>query len=352
MLSRTAFRFQRYFIDSSKLAPLQPRNSPASGRLKQSRLLTLRFTKNYYRRISNIAQAIPAYCMIQTVIILSCFFSPLFAHALDVPKLQGYVNDYANMISPPARAELERELKVFEQTDSTQVVILTIPALEGAVIEDFGIKVAESWKIGQKGKDNGIIFIVAKQERKTRVEVGSGLEGRLTDLTAGRIVDLVVKPRFKRGDFDGGFIAGVSSLIDATRGEFKADGNHRPQKHQTSSRFLTFLIFGGIFLLVLGSISRILGGIAGAVTLPAIAHLTGFSPGLVALLILALFGAGAGVLLPLLFSSGGRYRGGGFFPGGGFFGTGGGGGLGGGDFGGGFSGGGGGFSGGGASGDW
>lgn len=284
---------------------------------------------------------------------LVIFFSPS-AHALDVPKLLGYVNDYANMISPPAKAELEKELRSFEKTDSTQVVILTIPSLGGEVMEEFSIRVAEAWKIGQKGKDNGIIFIVAKQERKMRIEVGRGLEGRLTDLMAGRIVDLVVKPRFKRGDFDGGFVAGVSSLIDATRGEFKVDVTQHPARQEKSSQLLTYLIFAGIILLILGSMSRILGGAAGAVALPAVAHFAGFPLGLVALVVLALLGFGAGVLLPLLFSAGGHYRGGGgVWPGGGFFGTGsssGSGGFGGGsDFGG---GGGGDFGGGGASGDW
>jgi len=284
-------------------------------------------------------------------ILFFIFLLTLSAHALDVPKLQGYVNDYANIISPSAKAGLENELRSFEQSDSTQIVILTIPSLEGDAIEDFGIKVAESWKIGQKGKDNGIIFIVSKNDRKMRVEVGRGLEGKLTDLMSGRIIDLVVKPRFKRGDFDGGFIAGVSSLIDATRGEFKADGNHHPQKHEASSRFVTFLIFGAFLMLFLGSISRILGGISGAIGLPAIVYLTFASVGPVILIILALGGLILGIFLPILFSSGGHYRGGGFWPGGGYYGTGGSG-FGGSDFGGGFSGGGGDFGGGGASGDW
>ncbi len=277
---------------------------------------------------------------------------PLVSHALDVPKLQGYVNDYADMMSPQTREELDRELGAFERTDSTQIVILTVPSLEGEAIEDFGIKVAESWRIGQKDKDNGVIFIVAKQDKKMRVEVGRGLEGRLTDLMAGRIIDLVVKPRFKRGDFDGGFVAGISSLVDATRGEFKADRDQIPRAHERYSRTLTLLVFGAIVLLVLGSISRLFGGVSGAVGLPLLAHLAGFSLGLVALIILAFLGLGAGLVLPFLFSAGGRYRGGGFGPGGGFFGTGGG--FGGGsDFGGGgFGGGGGDFGGGGASGDW
>jgi len=275
------------------------------------------------------------------------------AHALDVPKLVGYVNDYANMISPSAKAELEKELFSFERTDSTQIAILTIPSLEGEVMEEFSIRVAEAWKIGQKGKDNGIIFIVAKQERKIRIEVGRGLEGRLTDLMAGRIVDLVVKPRFKRGDFDGGFVAGVSSLVDATRGEFKVDVTQHPAGQGRSSHLLTFLIFGGIILLILGSMSKILGAAAGAIALPSLAHFAGFPLGLGAVVVLALLGFGAGFFLPILFSVGGRYRGGGSFPsGGGFFGMGSSSGSGGFGGGGDFGGGGGDFGGGGASGDW
>lgn len=271
-------------------------------------------------------------------------------HALDVPKLQGYVNDYAGMISPETKARLESELRAFERSDSTQVFILTTPSLEGEVIEDYGIKVAESWKTGQKGKDNGIIFIVAKQERKIRIEVGRGLEGKLTDLMAGRIIDLVVKPRFKRADYDGGFSAGVSAVIDATRGEFKADSNHKVRKRDTSSRLLTFLIFGGIAVLVLGSMSRPLGAVGGAVGLPLSAFLSSISLGAVGFIILALIGLIAGLFLPALFSAGGRRGGaGGFWPGGfsggGGFSSGGGGS----DFGG---GGGGDFGGGGASGDW
>lgn len=298
---------------------------------------------------------LPLSCIVYLVscilYLASCILFPVQAHALDVPKVQGYVNDYADMISPSAKAQLESELKNFEQTDSTQIVILTIPSLKGEAIEDFGIKVAESWKVGQKGKDNGIIFIAAKQDRKMRVEVGRGLEGSLTDLMTGRIIDLVVKPRFKRGDFDGGFIAGVTALIDASRGEFKAEGDRRVKRRDTSSRFMTFLIFGAFVILFLGSISRILGGAAGAIGLPAMVYMAFASVGPVMLIILAAGGLIMGLLLPILFSSGGHHRGGGFLPGGGYYGTGGGGFGGGSDFGG-FSGGGGGFGGGGASGDW
>jgi uncharacterized protein len=178
-------------------------------------------------------------------LILFPLLLPLAASALDVPELRGYVNDYAGMLSPSTGAQLAEKLKAFEASDSTQMVILTIPSLEGEPIEDVGIQVAESWKIGQKGKDNGILLIVSKQDRKMRIEVGRGLEGRLTDLTAGRIIDLVIKPRFKAGDFDGGFTAGVSALIGATRGEFQADAKRspRPPSLWTAFVFGFFILF-------------------------------------------------------------------------------------------------------------
>lgn len=278
-------------------------------------------------------------------------FLPSRVQALEVPPLRGYVNDYAEVISPGVKERLEGELKAFEQSDSTQVVILTIPSLQGETVEEFGIKVAEAWKVGQKNKDNGIILLIAKQERKIRIEVGRGLEGRLTDLLAGRIINLVITPRFKRGDFDGGVMAGVSALIDATRGEFKAEERPPVKKTRGFHSFLVFALAGFVVLLLVSSFSRVLGGLVGAAGLPALLHLGLFPLGLVALILSVLVGAGIGALLPSLFSAGGT-RGGGFLPGGGFFPSGGGG-WGGGDSGGDFGGGGGGdFGGGGASGDW
>ena len=274
------------------------------------------------------------------------------ALAVDVPPLKGYVNDYGGMISPSAKSKMEAELRAFERSDSTQVVVLTIPSLQGEALEDYTIKVAEKWKIGQKGKDNGVLLFVSKQDRKLRIEVGRGLEGKLTDLIAGQIIDLVVKPRFKRGDFDGGFAAGTAAIIDATRGEFKAEQG-KPRKKGNKwgvSPFLAFLVVGGIAVAILGSLSKILGALGGALGLPALVYFT-FTPlGLIPLVILALVGLGVGLILAFLFSGGGL--GGGWW----FFGPWGGGSSGGGDSGsddGGFDGGGGGdFGGGGASGDW
>jgi uncharacterized protein len=290
--------------------------------------------------------------MKKSVLVLVFFLVclPGTIQALDVPKLQGYVNDYAGMISPATASRLEKELKAFEQSDSTQLVILTIPSLEGETSDGFGIRVAEAWKIGQKNKDNGLIVLVAKQEHKIRIEVGKGLEGRMTDLLAGRIIDLVITPRFKRGDFDGGFASGVSALIDATRGEFKADDKKTSKKNRGGPSLLTLIVVGLVVLVFASNLSRILGGVIGAMGLPALLYLGLSSLSLLALILSALVGLGIGLLLPSLFSAGG-YRGGGFWPGGGFFPSGGGGSSSG-DSGGDFGGGGGDFGGGGASGDW
>jgi uncharacterized protein len=284
------------------------------------------------------------------MVFLSAIHYPLFtAFALEVPTLKYHVNDYANMMSSGARTKIEGDLKAFEQSDSTQIVILTIQSLEGEDLEGFSIKVAEAWKIGQKGKDNGVIFLVAKQERKMRIEVGRGLEGKLTDLVSGQIIDRIVKPRFAKGDFDGGFLTAAQGLIDAARGEFKAEEKRAVTKKRQGTPLPVIIIFGAIALIALGRVSRVLGGAAGAVGFPLIGFLLGFS--LLTIVLIGLLGLVMGIFLPLLFGGLGRGGGGGFWPGG-FGGGSGGFGDGGGDSGG-FGGGGGGdFGGGGASGDW
>ena len=276
-------------------------------------------------------------------IILALFTFSTAAFALDVPPLRGHVNDYAAMLSPATVQGLEADLTAFERSDSTQIVVLTIPTLEGETLEGFSIKVAEAWRIGQKKVDNGVIFLIAKQERKIRIEVGRGLEGKLTDLVSGRIIRSEIAPRFKAGDIDGGVKSGVAAIMAVVKGEYTANprdvGPAKRSIHPGHSVF-TFVIFLMVACIFLGSMSRILGGLAGAIGLPIIAFL--LFPGLAFLLLIGL-GVGGfllGLFLTFLFGGGGR--GGGFFGGGGF---------GGGD-GGGFSGGGGDFGGGGASGDW
>lgn len=281
---------------------------------------------------------------------------PFPAVALEVPQLIGRVSDHARMLSPDAAARLEQKLAGFERDQSTQVVVLTIPSLQGDDIDQFAVRVADQWRIGQKGKDNGVILILARAERKVRIEVGMGLQGVLPDLTAGRIIRDVMRPHLRGGDFDLGIEAGIEAIMAATKGEFKATPGERKERKRQSgaSTFLTFLIFAGVAAVVLGAFSRWLGGLAGAAGLPLAAAM-GF-PGLALkyMFILGAAGLAAGFLLSTLarlgrggghggghYWGGGGFGGGGFSSGGGFF-----------DGGGGFSGGGGGFDGGGASDGW
>lgn len=289
------------------------------------------------------------------ILLLLALACPAALRALAVPQLKGRVNDYANILSASEIARLEAKLRQFEQTDSTQVVVLTIPSLEGDDLEEYSIRVAEAWKIGWKGLDNGVILLISHAEKKLRIEVGRGLEGKLTDLVSGRIIRSVIVPYFRQGDFDGGVEAGTTAIIGAVRGEFKASdrgrsGGAKEGKRSGSSMF-TLGIFLIIVLLFLAAISKILGAAAGAIGLPLVGSL---AFGALSLPVLAVL-AGAGLLLGLFlaFLAGGR-RGGGW-GGGPFVGGGAGwGGWSGSDSGGGsdFGGGGGDFGGGGASGDW
>ncbi|MGE4545268.1 MAG: YgcG family protein [Pedobacter sp.] len=168
--------------------------------------------------------------------------------ALEVPPTTGYVNDRAGILSPATKQQLEQGLSEFERSDSTQLVVLTIPSLEGEVLEEYSLKVAESWGIGQRGKDNGALLLIARDERKIRIEVGYGLEGQLTDLLTGRIIDQEITPRFRSGDYDGGVMAGVNAMAQAVRGAYQG----KPTKKRSSGGFFTLLLFLAPWLLLAG----------------------------------------------------------------------------------------------------
>src|ERR1700687_2249187 len=168
------------------------------------------------------------------------------ANALEVPPLRAHVNDYAGILSPGAVQALEQRLSAFEQSDSTQIVVLTIPTLAGENLEEYSIKVAEAWRIGQKGLDNGAILLIAKQENKIRIEVGRGLEGKLTDLVSGRIIRNEMSPRFKGGDFDGGVVAGVTAIMAVVKGEY----TEQPRALRNPGRSLHPVFTLAIFLAV------------------------------------------------------------------------------------------------------
>ena len=282
--------------------------------------------------------------------ILMLVLLPQLTYALEAPALKGRVNDYARLLSPDATARLEQKLAGFERETSNQVAVLTVPSLEGDSIDQFAIRVAEQWKLGQTGKDNGVLMVIASGERKVRIEVGMGLQGVLPDITASKIIREVMRPDLKSGNFDRAVNVGVDAIMAATRGEFKAspqDTAHRPHRKKSSSGL--FLVVALIAVVVCGMMSRYLGGAAGAIGVPFAASMAFPGLGVIALFLLALAGLVGGFLLSMFLAgmSGGGY-GGGF--GGGYWGGGfGGGSSGGGDS---FSGGGGDFDGGGSSDDY
>lgn len=280
-----------------------------------------------------------------SAVLLLLLFLAVTAGALEVPQLRGRVNDYANMLSASAESRIETVTRELEESDSTQVVVLTIPSLEEEDLEGYSIRVAETWGIGQAEYDNGVLLLVAQAERRVRIEVGYGLEGVFTDLQAGRIIDYDIVPYFKAGQFDEGLVRGVEAIASTVRGEYEA-GEQTAPKPRVGSRIGLFPLFILLVIIsVLGSRKRVIGAIAGAILFPLVAWFA--LPLAFPLLLLLLFipvGFGAGLILPGLFlmsaaRRGRFYGGGGFSSGGGFSG-------------GGFSGGGGGFGGGGASGGW
>ena len=288
------------------------------------------------------------------------FFS--LALALEVPPLQGRINDYAGLIPAERARALEERLARFEAETGHQIAVLTIPSLKGDSLEDFSIRVAEAWKIGKKGFDNGAILLIARDDRKLRIEVGYGLEGVMPDAIASRIIREVITPRFRSGDFAGGIEAGVDAILKVTKGEPLPERARPGTTASQGTSLLTILMITAMLALFIGMTRRrLLGGAVGGAASGLVTSL--FASGGLGLVLLPALAVGAllGAIGASL-STGtagnqwvGRSRsrrgdwGEGGFPGG--FGGGGFGGGGGGD-GGGFSGGGGGFGGGGASGSW
>lgn len=265
---------------------------------------------------------------------------------IPVPALTARVTDQTGTLSASERAALEARLKELEARKGAQLAVLIVPSTQSESIEQFGIRVAEAWKLGRKGIDDGLILIVAKNDRKLRIEVGYGLEGVVPDAIAKRVIDEIIVPRFRTGDFAGGIEAGTAQLIRLVDGEpLPPPARRSPGTAQVGNWidalgtiFFVALIGGGILRAMAG---RLLGaGITGGLGALVFWIIVGSLVGSIVIGVLVF-------LLTLIMGLGGR-GGGGHGGYGGWSSGGGGGGSG----GGGFSGGGGGFGGGGASGSW
>lgn len=268
-----------------------------------------------------------------------------------VPNLTARVTDLTGTLTATQRGDLEQRLAALEQRKGSQIFVLMLPTTQPETIEQYAVRAFEQWKVGRKGVDDGILLVIAKDDRKLRIEVGYGLEGAVPDAAAKRIIAEDITPHFRSGDFYGGIGAGVDRLIRTVDGEPLPT----PEQHKERSRDLEepiifglalFFIFGGILRSIFGRFfgSALLGGGAGVLAWFLGSLLIAIPVSLVVFIASLIFGAA-----PMARAARGGWHSGGFggggFGGGGF----GGGGFGGGGFGG---GGGGGSGGGGASGSW
>jgi uncharacterized protein len=189
------------------------------------------------------------------------------AHAdVAVPPLSGRVVDQTGTLSSADVASLTQTLKNLEARKGSQVAVLIVPTTAPETIEQFSIRVAEAWKIGRKKIDDGALLVIAKNDRRLRIEVGYGLEGALNDVTAQRIIDEVITPRFRNGDFAGGISAGVGRIVGVIDGEPLPAPAPR-QSSGSSSSFDPFNPFVLFAIFVVGAILRTtLGRLAGSVT--------------------------------------------------------------------------------------
>ena len=284
-----------------------------------------------------------AMCRLRLIIALLVFALTDFAHAatalVGVPPLSGRIVDLSATLSADQLAQLNTSLRTIEERKGSQIAVLIVPTTQPEAIEQYAIRVAEQWKIGRKKVDDGAILVVAKNDRSLRIEVGYGLEGALNDATAKRIIDDIIVPRFKQGDFYGGINAGVDSMIKVVEGEplpaanrSALDINPANLKQLLPVALVVAVLLGGVLRSALGRVpgAAVTGGIIGV------------AAWLIAGLALSAVVAGVlGFLFTLM--GGGRMGMAGLYLGQGH----GGGGLG-----GGFRGGGGGFGGGGSSGRW
>jgi uncharacterized protein len=280
-------------------------------------------------------------------------FAASAADTVPVPKLTGRVVDLSGTLDAPQQQAIAAKLAAFEQAKGSQVAVLLVPTIGTETIEEFATRVTDEWKLGRAGVDDGVLFVVAKQERRMRIQTGRGVQGVLTDALSRRIIAERVSPRFRAGDFAGGIQDGVDAIIKAIEGEaLPAPAQAAPRaKSFSGSSLENFFWLAFLVVPIAGSILRsLLGRFVGA-------SLTSGVTGLAAWLIFGSLAIGAiaavVAFVAVLFMGtsalsarrGGGWTSGGSWGGGGGWSSGGGGG-------GGFSGGGGGFDGGGASGDW
>ena len=188
--------------------------------------------------------------MIRFFSLLFLLFPILVSAQKKIPELWGVrVHDEAKVLSSQGIQQLENQLKLYEDSTTNQIAILIVPSLDGEVLEEYALRVAEKWKLGQEERDNGALLLIAINDRKMRIEVGEGLEGVLTDALSNRIIRNEMAPEFRRGDYEAGVIAGVNGMIKAIGGEYSAadfDGKNVNEELSGGALVLVALFVYGI----------------------------------------------------------------------------------------------------------
>ncbi len=260
-----------------------------------------------------------------------------------IPALNERVTDLTATLSANQKTHIEQTLSQLEQEKGSQLMVLIVPTTSPEAIEDYSLRVVEKWKLGRKDVDDGVLLLIAKDDRKMRIEVGYGLEGAVTDVYAGRIINEYISPEFRRNKFYDGVLAGTEQIANLIRGESLPPANtNQGNRDNDTAGMLAFLVMGSSFItsflvpLVGRLISVSLVTIGGALLVWFLSHSVYLV--ILSVFFLGIFSLGFSGSRSSSYRDGGGYGGG--FGGGGFGG------------GGGFSGGGGGFGGGGASGGW
>lgn len=244
-----------------------------------------------------------------------------------VPTLASRVTDLTGTLDAAARQMMEMRLEALEKAKGSQLAVLLVPTTQPETIEQYGLRVAETWKLGRKGVDDGVLLLVAKDDRTLRIEVGYGLEGALPDAVTKRVIEEIIVPRFKAGDFPGGIDAGVNALIDLINGEPLPEA----KKSGAPGSFDDIISMAMVFIFVVGGILRaIFGALIGAAVAGVVAFFGGWfllgtvgAAAVVGFIVFVLTLIGIAGVLGGGGGGGGRGGGGGFGGGGGGFGGGG-----------------------------
>ncbi len=229
---------------------------------------------------------------------------PLFVFAYQKPGTPtGFVNDFAGMLTAEQRQSLETKISNFEKNTSNELSVVTVPNLGGDTIENFAVKLFEDWKIGKNNKDNGVLLLIARDDRQMRIEVGYGLEGALTDAQSFWIIQNVLRPAFQKGDYYGGISVGIDNVISITKGEFQPNTGSTSNSGFNANSIFFLIWVSWIFFVWTGSIlarskSWWGGGIVGVV----IAFIIGFGFTLVSGFVSALIFIPLGLWLDYIIS--------------------------------------------------